>query len=231
MARIISNKYPEEDEVARWVLFDNAEEAKISKVFARRLAALARDNNKRIIVSEGLRTYERQLYFYNLYLSGKGNYAAKPDLKNGSQHQYGFAIDWGDPEGFWKSKANKEWMPYSRLNQKTLNKYGLCLPLNNVEMPLKNRENWHVVPIEVYNSNYTGNRCDFLQKDDLILDWDAEMIKVKNIDIVKKEITQIISGFVNKGITTSVGYWTNVLNGTEIARADYLRAIFKKLLN
>ena len=225
--RIIPNKYPEENDVTKWLRFDNQEEAKISLVFARRLAALARDNNKVLIITEGLRTYERQMYFYNLYLSGKGNLAAKPDLKNGSQHQYGFAVDISD-SNYWKNKSIREWMPFETLNQRTLNKYGLCLPMNNKDR--RGLEWWHLVPIEVYNSNYSGDRYTFLQKDDKILNWDEEILKVKERTERARLITEILSGLISKKIITSPDYWRRVLEGSEIPKPEYLITVFQRLL-
>jgi len=230
MARLIKGKYIEEEDIPKWVVVDNAEEASLPKVFLMRVAALARDNNQIIYISEGFRSFERQQYFYNLYLSGKGNYAAKPDLKNGSQHQHRFAVDIGDPKGFWRAKSEKEWMPFTKLKQTTLNKYGLCIPLNMIDTPTGTREWWHLVPIEVYNSGYKGDRCNFLQRDDEIVNWEKEVILSKERMEKSKTITELISGLINKKIVTSPEYWRNVLEGKEIPKPEYLITVFQRLL-
>lgn len=48
-----------------------------------------------IRVVAGYRTYERQVYFWNLYLSGRGNLAAHPGTSN---HGWGIAVDLASPQ-------------------------------------------------------------------------------------------------------------------------------------
>lgn len=256
--RIIPNAYPEETEIARWLIFDNEDEAKISLIFARRLAALARDNNKVIHISEGYRSTEKQQYFYDLYLSGRGNLAAKPGT---SQHEFHIAADIGDPAGFWRNKSNREWVPNYKLNQPSLNKYGICVPLNRRES--NTTEWWHLTPIEYYQAGVPLK--DFLQSDDELVDWQKEQIRVKEIDEIllrlrntinspdlwkrvlegKAEankdllialflkiltIDDIINILLTRGIITSKQYWQNVLNGREKCNLEWLRALLLRWL-
>jgi hypothetical protein len=57
----------------------NAMADEAQRVFGRRIAVIA-----------GYRTYDRQVFFWNLYLSGRGNLAARPGTSN---HGWGLAID------------------------------------------------------------------------------------------------------------------------------------------
>lgn len=258
--KLIANKYPEETEVAKWLVFDSNEEGQILLVFARRLAALARDNKNKIYISEGYRSAERQKYFYDLYLSGKGNLAAKPGT---SLHEFHIAADIGDPKSFWKMKSNNEWVPFSKFSQISLNKYGLCLPLNSKEN--RTTEWWHVTPIEYYR-DYKGTLSTFVESDDKIMDWNLELKKtsdnqtimnalkpyVSNPDYwlnVLEEKTEvnpnylkqlivntfsnvdIINILINKNIITSREYWLNVLNNNSKCNVDYLRILLLKLLS
>jgi len=213
--RILSKKYPEEAEIARWLVFDNADEAEISLVFARRLAALARDNNMKIYISEGYRSTERQKYFYDLYLAGKGNLAAKPGT---SQHEFHVAVDIGDPKNWWKLKSTREWLPFSKFTQVSLNKYGLCLPMNSKERT--SIEWWHIAPIEYY-IKYSGSLKDFLQGDDKLVDWKEETKRVQEIDkIMAKLSTQL----------EKPDYWRQVLEGKVVVNVEWLRALLIKVL-
>lgn len=256
--RVLPNKYLEETEIARWLIFDNKDEAAISLAFARRLAALARDNNKQIYVSEGYRSTERQSYFYNLYLQGKGNLAAKPGT---SLHEFHIAVDIGDPANFWKNKSNREWVPNTKLNQSTLNKYGLCLPLNSKDS--KTIEWWHLTPIEFYQNSFP--LVSFLQEDDILVDWSLEQKRIKEIDEIlfklqpvinspdlwKKVLEgkvkpstsdlmslflklmkpeDIVNALLAKGIVTSKDYWIKVLNGREECNPEWIRILLLRWL-
>lgn len=214
--KIIPNKYPEEKNVDAWVKFVNIEQSKISAVFARRLAAMARDNGKVIIVSSGYRSYDEQKRLYDLYLAGRGNLAAPP---NSSWHQYRSAVDIGDPENYWMTKSSKEWVPYKRNNQSSLNKYGLCLPLNKLEATSQ-IEWWHISPIEM--ASYAGEKSKFLDRDDKILN--LEEIRAYN-----RETEKIVSGLVSSGFT-SPDLWREYLTGKKPVTEGHLRAAFKKLL-
>ena len=213
--RIIPNKYPEETEIARWLVFDNADEAEISLVFARRLAALARDNNMKIYISEGYRSSERQKYFYDLYLAGKGNLAAKPGT---SQHEFHIAVDIGDPKGQWKLKSNSEWLPFNKFMQVSLNKYGLCLPLNAKERDVT--EWWHIAPIEFY-IKFSGVLQEFLLPDDKLVNWALEKKRVEEVDLIMGKLTPLVS---------KPSYWKEVLEGKTVVNVDWLRALLIKIL-
>lgn len=68
------------------------------------------------------RTYERQVYYWNLYVQGRGNLAARPGTSN---HGWGRAVDlaapwmatWiaqnGGPFGWRKIEAPSEWWHYN----------------------------------------------------------------------------------------------------------------------
>jgi len=256
---IIPNKFPEETEITEWLVFDSKEEAEISLVFARRLSALARDNNRKIYISEGYRSTERQKYFYDLYLAGKGNLAAKP---NTSLHEFHVAVDIGDPKDFWRNKSEREWNPSSKFSQISLNKYGICLPLNKRERLIS--EWWHIVPIEFYR-DYHGELKDFMQDDDKILDWDKEIQRANEIKYILEKLslvvesleywekvlkskvianpvflTQLLSKIFAskdvlylltlKGIITAKDYWKNVFDGSVDCNPEYLKVVLLKLL-
>jgi len=89
-------------------------------------------------IISGHRTYEKQKYFYDCYVTGKcnnGNLAAKPGYSN---HEYGLAAD-------------LMYYPYSQtcLNYYHTNasKYGLDFPLLYASYP----EDWHIEPINIIN--------------------------------------------------------------------------------
>lgn len=54
------------------------------------MRAAARSAGVNIVVVSGFRTMDQQRYLYNLYLSGRGNLAARPGYSN---HQSGLALD------------------------------------------------------------------------------------------------------------------------------------------
>lgn len=87
-------------------------------------------------IISGHRTYQKQAYFYNCYISKKcnnGNLAAKPGYSN---HEYGIAAD-------------LRYLPYTQtcLNYYHTNayKYGLDFPLLYASYP----EDWHIEPINI----------------------------------------------------------------------------------
>ena len=70
-------------------------EYRTAEAFQAMRAAAARDGVRISIVS-GFRTMDQQRYLYNLYLSGRGNLAARPGYSN---HQSGLALDLNTSSG------------------------------------------------------------------------------------------------------------------------------------
>lgn len=62
-----------------------------------RMAAAARAAGIQLTPSSGFRTMEQQRYLYQLYLSGRGNLAARPGYSN---HQGGISVDIGNLGGY-----------------------------------------------------------------------------------------------------------------------------------
>ena len=54
----------------------------------------------RVSVSSGCRSYAQQMYFYNKYLSGRGNLAANPDRRFGTKGL--------DGQGIWRGSWHME---------------------------------------------------------------------------------------------------------------------------
>jgi len=88
-------------------------------------------------IISGHRTYEKQAYFYNCYVTKKcnsGNMAAKPGTSN---HEYGIAAD----------------LKYMPKTQTCLNYYHTNAKKYGLEFPLLNHpthpENWHIEPIDI----------------------------------------------------------------------------------
>lgn len=75
--------------VGKWNLLAGADQA-LQGLNAAYRQAFGKD----IAINEGGRTYARQQQLYNLYLSGRGNLAARPGT---SMHESGRAIDLGGP--------------------------------------------------------------------------------------------------------------------------------------
>ena len=109
----------------------------IDPVFKGRLAALARDSGQQAAFGEGLRSLERQAWFYQKYVEGTGALAAKPGQ---SRHNMGLAVD---TQSGWLQRID-EGKPLSA--QVTLQRYGLCKPLADGEG--RGREPWHLEPVE-----------------------------------------------------------------------------------
>lgn len=85
----------------------------------------AEKDGVKIRLHEAYRTYARQQYFWNLYLSGEGNLAARPGTSN---HGLGVAIDVN-------RKADAKALPWMRVNAR---RFGWDLP-----DVLGRREPWH----------------------------------------------------------------------------------------
>ena len=70
--------------------------------FKKRLEAFFDDPRirGRVSVSSGCRSYAQQMYFYNKYLSGKGNLAANPDRRFGTKGL--------DGQGIWRGSWHME---------------------------------------------------------------------------------------------------------------------------
>lgn len=75
--------------VGKWNLLAGADQA-LQGLNAAYRQAFGKD----IAINEGGRTYARQQQLYNLYLSGRGNLAARPGT---SMHESGRALDLGGP--------------------------------------------------------------------------------------------------------------------------------------
>jgi hypothetical protein len=109
---------PQMPEGERWLFSDAA----IGLDAMVRAAAL---DGVTIELLEAYRTYARQVYFWNLYQSGKGNLAAQPGTSN---HGWAVAIDV-------KRKNNPKALPWMRLHA---DEYGWDLPDQ-----LGKKEPWH----------------------------------------------------------------------------------------
>lgn len=152
--KIVSGKYPEETRIEAYMKFAGGSESReINLVFARRCAALFRDHG---IVATGLfgyRSVEAQRRLYNAYIAyknGKGPYANLAAFPGSSKHQYGLALD--VPSGnnaFFAFLSNLYYMPYSSLNQAIAKRYGLIIPMNNIDAKAQ-KEPWHIQPVETF---------------------------------------------------------------------------------
>jgi len=122
---------------------DNPETmANIDPVFKGRLASLAKDFGRRAEFGEGYRDLERQNYFYEKYLNGTGNLAAKPGH---SKHNMGLAVDTASD---WLQDID-DGLPVSQ--QSILSSYGLYKPL--ADAANTSHENWHIQPLEIFNNS------------------------------------------------------------------------------
>jgi hypothetical protein len=142
----LSNKYPKAD-IKKWLNFMKNWQTDIDPIFAGRLAALAKDNNKVININSGKRSTTEQIISYRStggYQDKNGNwvggsgFAAVPGR---SWHEFGQAIDTID---VWLKQLEKD---ESTENQKTLRKYGLFKPLTKGNQT-SICEDWHIQPIE-----------------------------------------------------------------------------------
>lgn len=91
-------------------------------------------------IISGHRTYKKQAYFYNCYVTKKcnsGNLAAKPGYSN---HEYGIAAD------LRYLPDNSTCLNYYHTNAA---KYGLEFPLLKASYP----EDWHIEPIDIIVGN------------------------------------------------------------------------------
>lgn len=173
--KIIAGKYPEEKDIDKYLSFVSKESSHCSLVFLWRLAALARDIGHNMTGIGGRRDAKKQQQLWDADLKAHGGIpSGKVARPNTSWHEPGCATDL-DGE-YWKAYSNKNWVPYSRFNQKQLAKYGLMLPLNKVDSPSV-IEWWHLQPIET-NGIASNKRKDFLDKDDLIYGEDGGGMEV-----------------------------------------------------
>lgn len=150
--------FPEEENYLKYITFSNTLSIqkykidKIDKVFLKRLAAFLRNNNKKLTISEGFRTYNDQQILYRSFPT----FAILPGT---SWHEYCVAIDILDSNiqsCIWFKTLYKN----SKTDQQTsLLKYGLFKPYTpgNKEEIMKNSfksddlippEDWHIQPIE-----------------------------------------------------------------------------------
>ena len=172
--KIISGKYTEEPNWQKWVKFKYAHGNRLSVVFLRRLAALARDLNHEMSNVLGYRPIEETQRLYAADVMKYGKPSGKVATPGYSWHENGLAVDLDG--SFWENVSILNWIPKSRLNQ-SLNTYGLMVPLNKADSPSV-VEWWHIQPVET--NGIPGNkRKDFLDPDDEIyggvnMGWDEK---------------------------------------------------------
>ncbi|NMA66275.1 MAG: hypothetical protein GX957_08560 [Clostridiaceae bacterium] len=185
--KIIPNKYEEESNWHKWVKFVYSHGNKLSLVFLRRLAALARDLNHVMNGSYGYRPIEETQRLYNTDLKANGGKpSGKVALPGTSWHEHHLAIDLsGTYDNYWRNLSNSQWMNKSRLKCPDLNKYGLVLPLNKVDYP-KAPEWWHLQPIETAIGIDKDKRKNFLDADDLV--YGKNTMTVKQFQAAMKSI-------------------------------------------
>lgn len=150
----------------QWLSFVHPEQIGISLEFAKRLAAYAKSKGRKLTITSGHRSIEkqRQLYEENCRQhppAGNG-YVAKP---GSSWHNYRSAGDIDDQE-YWKALHEKGDMQRTAKEQ-DLAKFGLYLPLNHKDARTV-FEWWHIQPIECLG--YSGDKTKFLDPDDAIYD-------------------------------------------------------------
>lgn len=182
--KIIAGKFKEEPNWQKWVKFKYSYGSRLSVVFLRRLAALARDMGKPMENTYGYRPIEetQRLYEADLKANG-GKPSGKVATPGTSWHEHGLAVDLDG--AFWEQLSKKEWVPKSRLKQ-SLNAYGLMVPLNKVDSPSV-VEWWHIQPIET-NGIPGSQRASFLDPDDEIYYGGDSMgtWEEKAVEFVKK---------------------------------------------
>jgi hypothetical protein len=177
--KITPNKYKEEPNWQKWVKFKYSHGSKLSIVFLRRLAALARDLKQEMSYTLGYRPIEETQRLYNADVMKYGKPSGLVALPGYSWHEHGLAVDLSG--AFWESISNSMWVNKSRLKQ-NLNAYGLMLPLNKIDSPGV-VEWWHLQPIET-DGIPGAQRTNFLDPDDEI--WGDDMWDKKAVEFVKK---------------------------------------------
>lgn len=162
--KIIAGRYPEEPNWQKYLSFRLTAGSKLSLVFLKRLAALARDFGQPMTSLVGNRSSEQQKVLYENDLAKNGGkpsgMVAAPGI---SWHENYCAVDLNG--SFWQKQSELLWVPKTRLRQ-SLNEYGLMVPLNRVDSPSV-VEWWHLQPIET-NGIAGSNRKSFLDADDEI---------------------------------------------------------------
>ena len=190
--KIIPGKYIEEHDWQKWIKFRYAHGSRLSMVFLWRVAALARDLGMVLQDVLGYRPIEESKRLYEADLKANGGKPSGEVQEPGySWHEFGLALDiTKEKNAAWKTHSLKNWVPLTRLKQ-PLNKYGLILPLNNVDS--KVIEWWHLQPIETAYGIAKENRKNFLDPDDAI--WgDGEIVltefqtAAKHINVYKGEV-------------------------------------------
>lgn len=171
--KIIPGTYPEEKNWQTYIHFKYDYNTGMSLVFLRRLAAFCRGHGLTLTDALGYRSVSvtQRLWDADLKANG-GKPSGKVARPGTSWHEAqrgndpaGLAIDLNGSQ--WESISRAQWLPYSRLNQPDLNKYGIMLPLNMIDSP-KVQEWWHIQPIET-NGIAPEKRITFLDPDDLIV--------------------------------------------------------------
>lgn len=183
--KIIPGKYKEEPNWQKWVKFIYSHGDRLSIVFLRRLAALARDLGHVMNGTYGYRPIEETQRLYDADLkANKGKPSGKVALPGTSWHEHHLAIDLsGTYDSFWRNLSNTQWVNKTRLKQ-PLNAYGLMLPLNKIDSP-NNVEWWHLQPIETVGVA-KDQRKNFLDPDDEI--YGGVKVSVIKIQRALKEI-------------------------------------------
>ena len=177
--KIIPGKYIEEPNWQKWVKFKYPHGNKLSLVFLRRLAALARDLNHEMTNVLGYRPIEETKRLYAADVMKYGRPSGKVALPGTSWHENHLAVDLDG--SFWQNVSTLNWVPKSRLKQ-SLNVYGLMVPLNKIDGAVI--EWWHLQPVET-NGIPGYKRKDFLGPDDEIYGGN-DMWDEKAVEFVKK---------------------------------------------
>ena len=123
---VLATSYPSEDPDL-WLIGD----VDINRVFASRLAALAKHYNKKLNITSGYRSVQEQWAIWNQRIKDHPNETEAQRRKwvgypGKSRHQFGIA---SDVDGFAKELSNQDLKPF-----------GLVKPLPN--------EDWHIEPLE-----------------------------------------------------------------------------------
>ena len=169
--KIKRGAYPEERDWQKWISFKYPTGSKISLTFLYRLAALARDHGQRMTMLIGYRSTAEQQALYTADLKANGGKpSGKVALPGISWHEFGCAVDLDG--AYWRAVSEKQWVPYSRFKQPTLNKYGLILPLNKADSSVL--EWWHLQPIETAGVASTARKA-FLDADDILYEEGKDM--------------------------------------------------------